>query len=599
MSGFGQRGMRAAEKSKRGISGVLRELFSYSSKLKIPMIVAFVFAIAGAVLTIIGPNLLSDITDLISDSLFAEIDLEAIASIGILLLVIYGFSAVFTYVEHYIMATVTLDLSKDLRGDLSKKINRVPMKYFHSVPFGDILSRVTNDVSTLQQALANSLPSMISAAAQFVGCLIMMFATEWRMALAAVAVTLLGFLIMALVMLRSQKYFAARQENLGTLNGYIEEMYSGHDVVRISRANRKIKKAFSGMNSTLYDADWRSQFLSGVMQPLMTIVGNLGYVVVCVLGSALAMNGDISFGVIVAFILYVRLFTSPLSTLAQGMTQMQTAAAAGDHIFDFLQEEELPDETGKKEAPTDVRGEVEFEHVRFSYPDNPDKIIIKDFSAHILPGQKVAIVGPTGAGKTTMVNLLMRFYELSSGSIRIDGMPTSEMTRESVHNLFSMVLQDTWMFEGTVRENLVYNKTGVSDEELEKACRACGIYHFIETLPKGFDTVLDDSIAVSAGQKQLLTIARAMVQDNPMLILDEATSSVDTRTELITQKAMDQLTEHRTSFVIAHRLSTIRNADLILVMKDGDIIEQGTHDSLLAQGGFYADLYNSQFEKAS
>lgn len=599
MSGFGQRGMRAAEKSKRGISGVLRELFSYSSKLKIPMIVAFVFAIAGAVLTIIGPNLLSDITDLISDSLFAEIDLEAIASIGILLLVIYGFSAVFTYVEHYIMATVTLDLSKDLRGDLSKKINRVPMKYFHSVPFGDILSRVTNDVSTLQQALANSLPSMISAAAQFVGCLIMMFATEWRMALAAVAVTLLGFLIMALVMLRSQKYFAARQENLGTLNGYIEEMYSGHDVVRISRASRKIKKAFGGMNSTLYDADWRSQFLSGVMQPLMTIVGNLGYVVVCVLGSALAMNGDISFGVIVAFILYVRLFTSPLSTLAQGMTQMQTAAAAGDHIFDFLQEEELPDETGKKEAPTDVRGEVEFEHVRFSYPDNPDKIIIKDFSAHILPGQKVAIVGPTGAGKTTMVNLLMRFYELSSGSIRIDGMPTSEMTRESVHNLFSMVLQDTWMFEGTVRENLVYNKTGVSDEELEKACRACGIYHFIETLPKGFDTVLDDSIAVSAGQKQLLTIARAMVQDNPMLILDEATSSVDTRTELITQKAMDQLTEHRTSFVIAHRLSTIRNADLILVMKDGDIIEQGTHDSLLAQGGFYADLYNSQFEKAS
>ena len=490
------------------------------------------------------------------------------------------------------MATVTLELSKDMRSDLSKKINRVPMKYFHSVPFGDILSRVTNDVSTLQQALANSLPSMISAAAQFIGCLVMMFVTEWRMALAAIAVTLLGFLIMALVMLRSQKYFAARQENLSTLNGYIEEMYSGHDVVRISRANRKIKKTFGGMNGTLYNADWRSQFLSGVMQPLMTIVGNLGYVVVCVLGSALVMNGEISFGVIVAFILYVRLFTSPLSTLAQGMTQMQTAAAAGDHIFDFLQEEELPEETGKKEGPSVVRGEVEFEHVRFSYPD---KIIIKDFSAHIQPGQKVAIVGPTGAGKTTMVNLLMRFYEINSGSIKIDGIPTSEMTRESVHNLFSMVLQDTWMFEGTVRENLVYNKTGVSDEELEKACRACGIYHFIETLPNGFDTVLDDSVAVSAGQKQLLTITRAMVQDNPMLILDEATSSVDTRTELITQRAMDQLTEHRTSFVIAHRLSTIKNADLILVMKDGDIIEQGTHDSLLAQGGFYADLYNSQF----
>lgn len=599
MSSFGQRGMRAMEKSKRGIGGVLRELFSYSNKLKIPMIIAFLFAIIGAVLTIIGPNLLSQITDLISDSLFAEIDLGAIASIGILLLIIYGLSAVFTYVEHYIMATVTLELSKDMRSDLSKKINRVPMKYFHSVPFGDILSRVTNDVSTLQQALANSLPSMISAAAQFIGCLVMMFVTEWRMAMAAIAVTLLGFLIMALVMLRSQKYFAARQENLSTLNGYIEEMYSGHDVVRISRANRKIKKTFGGMNGTLYNADWRSQFLSGVMQPLMTIVGNLGYVVVCVLGSALAMNGEISFGVIVAFILYVRLFTSPLSTLAQGMTQMQTAAAAGDHIFDFLQEKELPEETGKKEGSSVVRGEVEFEHVRFSYPDNPDKIIIKDFSAHIQPGQKVAIVGPTGVGKTTMVNLLMRFYEINSGSIKIDGIPTSEMTQESVHNLFSMVLQDTWMFEGTVRENLVYNKTGVSDEELEKACRACGIYHFIETLPNGFDTVLDDSVAVSAGQKQLLTITRAMVQDNPMLILDEATSSVDTRTELITQRAMDQLTEHRTSFVIAHRLSTIKNADLILVMKDGDIIEQGTHDSLLAQGGFYADLYNSQFEKAS
>lgn len=594
-----QNRMRAPAKSKRGIGGVLKELFTYSGKLKVPSAVAFLFAVAGAVLTIIGPNLLSQITDLISDALGGEIDLAAIGHIGVILLVIYGLSAVFTYVEHYIMATVTLELSRDMRQDLSRKINRAPMSYFSKVSYGDILSRVTNDVSTLQQALANSLPSMISAAAQFIGCLVMMFVTEWRMALAAIAVTLVGFLIMAAVMLRSQKYFSARQENLSVLNGYIEEMYSGHDVVRLSRANEQVKETFGGMNAALYDAEWRSQFLSGIMQPLMTIIGNLGYVVVCVLGSALAMSGEISFGVIVAFILYVRLFTSPLSTLAQGMTQMQTAAAAGDHIFDFLHEEELSDETGKRTALTDVRGEVEFDHVRFSYPNDPDKIIIKDFSAHIRPGQKVAIVGPTGAGKTTLVNLLMRFFEINSGRIKIDGVPTSEMTRESVHDLFSMVLQDTWLFEGTVRENLVYNKTGVTDQQLEEACRACGIYHFIETLPQGFDTVLDDSIAISAGQKQLLTIARAMIQGNPMLILDEATSSVDTRTELITQQAMDRLTEHRTSFVIAHRLSTIKNADLILVLKDGDIIEQGTHDQLLARGGFYADLYNSQFEKAA
>ena len=590
--------MRAPAKSRRGIGRVLKELFTYSSKLKVPSAVAFLFAVAGAVLTIIGPNLLSQITDLISDALGGEIDMAAIGHIGVILLVIYGLSALFTYVEHYIMATVTLELSRDMRQDLSRKINRVPMSYFSKVSYGDILSRVTNDVSTLQQALANSLPSMISAAAQFIGCLVMMFVTEWRMALAAIAVTLVGFLIMAAVMLRSQKYFSARQENLSVLNGYIEEMYSGHDVVRLSRANEQVKETFGGMNAALYDAEWRSQFLSGIMQPLMTIIGNLGYVVVCVLGSALAMSGEISFGVIVAFILYVRLFTSPLSTLAQGMTQMQTAAA-GDHIFDFLHEEELSDETGKRTALTDVRGEVEFDHVRFSYPNDPDKIIIKDFSAHIRPGQKVAIVGPTGAGKTTLVNLLMRFFEINSGRIKIDGVPTSEMTRESVHDLFSMVLQDTWLFEGTVRENLVYNKTGVTDQQLEEACRACGIYHFIETLPQGFDTVLDDSIAISAGQKQLLTIARAMIQGNPMLILDEATSSVDTRTELITQQAMDRLTEHRTSFVIAHRLSTIKNADLILVLKDGDIIEQGTHDQLLARGGFYADLYNSQFEKAA
>ena len=591
--------MSKTGKRRHTIADILRELLSYNGKLKLPMAVALLFAAAGAVLTIIGPNILSDITNLITESLFTGIDMAAIGGICVNLLTIYLISAILTYVEHFIMATVTLELSRDLRRDLSRKINVVPMSYFNKASYGGILSRVTNDVSTLQQALSNSLPSIISSAAQFAGCLIMMFVTEWRMALSAVLVTVAGFLIMGIAMLRSQKYFTSRQRNLSKLNGYVEEMYSGHDVVRISRANDGIKRKFGEMNDELYDSDWRSQFLSGIMQPLMTVIGNLGYVAVCVVGAALAMDGQIEFGVIVAFIMYVRLFTSPLSTLAQGMTQMQTAAAAGGHIFDFLHAEEMPEEPGKLSAPEQVRGEVDFEHVRFAYPDDPDKIIIKDFSAHVEPGQKVAIVGPTGAGKTTLVNLLMRFYELNSGTIKIDGIPTCDMKRESVHDLFGMVLQDTWLFEGTVRENLVYNKTGVTDERLENACRACGIYHFIETLPKGFDTVLDESIAISAGQKQLLTIARAMIQDNPMLILDEATSSVDTRTELITQRAMDALTSKRTSFVIAHRLSTIRNADLILVLKDGDIIEQGTHDELIAKGGVYADLYMSQFEKTA
>ena len=445
-----------------------------------------------------------------------------------------------------------------MRRDLCAKINRVPMSRFNRIAHGDILSRVTNDVSTLQQALSNSLPSMISAMAQLTGCVIMMFLTEWRMALAAIAATMIGFVFMFIIMKRSQKYFVDRQESLGTLNGYIEEMYSGHDVVRISRANDRIKETFRGMNRAVYEANRKSQFLSGIMQPLMNVIGNLGYVAVCVLGAALVMNGSIKFGVITAFILYVRLFTSPLTTIAQGMTQLQSAAAAGDRVFDFLQEPELPDESKNLPAPQPVRGEIEFDHVRFSYPDHPEKTIIHDFSAHVAPGQKVAIVGPTGAGKTTMVNLLMRFYDLDGGDIRIDGISTKDMSREAVHGLFGMVPQDTWMFEGTVRENLVYNRTGVSDETLERACRACGIYHFIETLPHGFDTVLRENVAISAGQKQLFTIARAMVQNSLMLILDEATSSVDTRTELLTQRAMDALTEHRTSFVIAHRLSTIK-----------------------------------------
>ena len=398
---------------------------------------------------------------------------------------------------------------------------------------------------------------------------------------------------------RSQRYFTARQKSLGELNGYVEEMYSGHSVVRISRAGDAVKAKFNGLNEAVYDANWRSQFLSGVMMPLMNVVSNVAYVAVCVLGSILTLNGAIDFGVIVSFILYVRLFTSPLTQIAQGLTNLQTASAAAHRIFDFLGSEELPDEHEKAELVAPTEGRVDFDHVRFSYPDAPDKIIIKDFSAHVQPGQKVAIVGPTGAGKTTMVNLLMRFFEVNGGSIKIDGVPISEMRREDVHRRFGMVLQDTWLFEGTVRENLVYNLQGGLEDDLWRVCRACGLEKFVKSLPQGLDTVLSESVAISAGQKQLLTIARAMLQNAPMLILDEATSSVDTRTELIIQRAMDSLTENRTSFVIAHRLSTIKNADLILVMRDGDVVESGTHEALLAKGGFYAELYNSQFEQAA
>ena len=589
--------MRPTEKTD--LKGALNDLSAYMRKSLGGVILALVLAALSAVLTIIGPDQVGKIATIMSDGLLGGIDLAAIARVGILLAVIYGLSALFGFIQHYIMASVTLKMSYRMRAELSEKINRVPQKYFNFHAQGDILSRITNDVSTLQQGLTNSLPTIISAATQFAGCLIMMFVTEWRLALAALGITLVGLLLVVLIMSRSQKYFTARQESLGKLNGYVEEMYSGHEVVRISRAAEPVGKTFDTLNDAVYDANWRSQFLSGVMQPLMNVIGNLSYVAVCVLGSILAIQGIIDIGVIVSFILYVRLFTSPLTQIAQGMTNLQTASASAHRIFDFLGSEELPDESEKPELPRPVRGEVDFEHVRFSYPDSPDKIIVKDFSAHVAPGQKVAIVGPTGAGKTTMVNLLMRFYEISDGCIRIDGVPSSELSREDVHKLFGMVLQDTWLFEGTVRENLVYNLSDVTDEQLNRVCRACGLDKFVRSLPDGFDTVLSESTSISAGQKQLLTIARAMLQNAPMLILDEATSSVDTRTELLIQRAMDKLTENRTSFVIAHRLSTIKNADLILVMKDGDIIESGTHETLMQRNGFYAALYNSQFEQAS
>ena len=589
--------MRPMEKTD--LKGALNDLSTYMRKSLGVVVLALVLAALSAVLTIIGPDQVGKIATIMSEGLLGGIDLAAIARVGILLAVIYGLSALFGFIQHYIMASVTLKMSYRIRAELSEKINRVPQKYFNFHAQGDILSRITNDVSTLQQGLTNSLPTIISAATQFLGCLIMMFVTEWRLALVSLGITLVGLLLVVFIMSRSQKYFTARQESLGKLNGYVEEMYSGHEVVRISRAAEPVGKTFDALNDAVYDANWRSQFLSGVMQPLMNVIGNLSYVAVCVLGSILAIQGIIDIGVIVSFILYVRLFTSPLTQIAQGMTNLQTASASAHRIFDFLGSEEMPDESEKPELPRPVRGEVDFEHVRFSYPDSPDKIIIKDFSAHVAPGQKVAIVGPTGAGKTTMVNLLMRFYEIADGCIKIDGVPSQDIRREDVHKLFGMVLQDTWLFEGTVRENLVYNLPDVTDEQLNRVCCACGLDKFVRSLPNGFDTVLSESTSISAGQKQLLTIARAMLQNAPMLILDEATSSVDTRTELLIQRAMDKLTENRTSFVIAHRLSTIKNADLILVMKDGDVIESGTHETLMQQNGFYAALYNSQFDQAS
>ena len=589
--------MRPMEKTD--LKGALNDLSTYMRKSLGVVVLALVLAALSAVLTIIGPDQVGKIATIMSDGLLGGIDLAAIARVGILLAVIYGLSALFGFIQHYIMASVTLKMSDRIRAELSEKINRVPQKYFNFHAQGDILSRITNDVSTLQQGLTNSLPTIISAATQFLGCLIMMFVTEWRLALVSLGITLVGLLLVVFIMSSSQKYFTARQESLGKLNGYVEEMYSGHEVVRISRAAEPVGKTFDALNDAVYDANWRSQFLSGVMQPLMNVIGNLSYVAVCVLGSILAIQGIIDIGVIVSFILYVRLFTSPLTQIAQGMTNLQTASASAHRIFDFLGSEEMPDESEKPELPRPVRGEVDFEHVRFSYPDSPDKIIIKDFSAHVAPGQKVAIVGPTGAGKTTMVNLLMRFYEIADGCIKIDGVPSQDIRREDVHKLFGMVLQDTWLFEGTVRENLVYNLPDVTDEQLNRVCCACGLDKFVRSLPNGFDTVLSESTSISAGQKQLLTIARAMLQNAPMLILDEATSSVDTRTELLIQRAMDKLTENRTSFVIAHRLSTIKNADLILVMKDGDVIESGTHETLMQQNGFYAALYNSQFDQAS
>lgn len=595
--GPGGRGMSGGK--AKDMKGALLGLLKYISNQTGIIIFALVLAAAGAVLTIIGPNQLSRLTDYIYDGLTTSIDMDGVLSVALLLLGLYLLSAIFSFLQHYIMQTVTQRTSKRLRGDISTKINRLPLKYFSGNAAGDVLSRMTDDVDMIGQAMSNSLSNLVTAIAQFIGCLIMMYYTNAIMATTTVLATIVGLICMVVVMSHSQKYFTARQENLGILDGYIEEMYTGHDVIRILNAEDEVKDTFTSMNKAVKNANFRSQFLSGLMQPIMTFIGNFSYVAVCVVGAALIIDGQISFGVITAFLIYTRLFESPLRQISQAMTQVQSCAAASERVFEFLGEEEMDDESDKTKKIENVKGEVEFKNVKFAYPNAPEKEIIHNFSVKVKPGQKVAIVGPTGAGKTTMVNLLMRFFEPTGGDILIDGVSTKDVPRSNVHNQFGMVLQDTWLFEGTVKENLLYNTEGVSDEQMEAACKACGIHSFIKALPNGYDSVLSDNTAISAGQKQLLTIVRAMIQNSPMLILDEATSSVDTKTEMITQQAMDKLTDKRTSFVIAHRLSTIKNADIILVMRNGDIVEQGTHDELLAKGGFYAELYNSQFEEVA
>ena len=587
---------RAPEKSK-DFKGAWRKLLRLCKGYLPAICIALVCAVGGTVLTLLGPEQMKKLTNVITEGILTGIDLNAVSDIGALLVCFYAASMLLSSVQSWTLTTVTQRVARQMRADISAKINRLPMAYFNRTSTGDILSRVTNDVDTIGQSLKNSFGALVSSVVQMLGALVMMLLNDAAMTGTAIGATVLGFGLMFFIMSRSQKYFLRQQRSLGSLNGHIEEIYSGHTVVKAYNGERAAREEFNKRNEALRVNGFKAQCLSGLMPPLMGFIGNLGYVAVCVVGATLVIRGRIEFGVIVAFMMYIRLFTQPLNQIAQAMQSMQSAAAAGERVFEFLEAEELSDEHDVPRRLEHPQGRVEFDHVRFGYEDS-DRIVIKDFSAVAQPGQKVAIVGPTGAGKTTMVNLLMRFHELKGGEIRIDGVPTSQMSRAEIHDLFCMVLQDTWLFEGTLRENLMYNTTGKTDEDMRRACKAVGLDHFVRTQPKGYDTVLNDRVSLSQGEKQQLTIARAMIADKPMLILDEATSSVDTRTELKIQRAMDELMRTRTSFVIAHRLSTIKDADLILVMRDGDIVESGTHEALLRQGGFYAELYNSQFEQA-
>lgn len=574
----------------------IKKLFTYDSKLFRFMIIAWISAAISSILTLVGPDKLKEITNTITAGILTGIDIGAVSKIGTTLLLIYGLGAILNYIEGFVMAHVTTTFTKALRSGVSSKINRLPLSYFDKTTVGDTLSRMTNDIDTIGHTMNESFSTLVVAVTMFVGSLFMMFKTSPVMAVTAIVSTFLGFGIMMIILARSQKYFTKVQEELGNINGHIEEVYSGHNVIKAYNGDEEVKKKFEEINEKLFENGRKSQFFSGLMHPIMSFIGNFGYVAVCIVGAVLTMNGDISFGVIVAFMLYIRFFTQPLTQFAQAMAQLQSTAAASERVFEFLEAPELTDESDKKEHLEKdlVKGSIEFENVNFGYDEG--KTIIENFSAQIKPGQKIAIVGPTGAGKTTIVNLLMKFYEINRGDIKIDGVSINDLTRENVHDLFVMVLQDTWLFDGTIKENIRYNDDTVSDEEIEEACKKIGLDHFIKTLPNGYDTIIGDADSMSQGQKQLITIARSMVDDAPFLILDEATSSVDTRTEMLVQKAMDELTKNRTSFIIAHRLSTIRNADLILVMKDGNIVEQGNHDELIEKNGFYAELYNSQFQ---
>lgn len=576
----------------------LFKLFAYSKKYLPLIIIALVLALGSNILYVFGPSKLRELTNIIMGGIGGNMDFPQITNVAVTLAIIYLASEALMIVQNLISVKYSTSISKKLRSDIDKKINNIPIKYIDSNSNGEILSKITNDVDTISQGLSDSITSLVSNVVLILTTLVFAFITNWILTLVTIASGILGFGIVALIMSKSQKYFVAQQNQLGEINGHIEEMYAGQSIIKVYNATKENQEKFQTLNGNLYNSAWKSQFLGGIMMPLMNFIGNFSYVMVCIVGAILVANGQTDFGTITAFIVYANLFSSPLSQLAQAFNNLQSTAAASERTFGFLGEQELEDESHKTLylEPSKIQGNVVFENVSFGY--DKDKTIIHDFSLYANSGQKVAIVGSTGAGKTTIVNLLMRFYEIDSGKITIDGIDSRELTRSNVHDLFGMVLQDTWLFDGTVRENLVYNKQGVTDEMLDEVCKECGLEHFINTLPNGYDSVLDENTTVSSGQRQLLTIARAMIQNSPMMILDEATSNVDTRTEILIQNAMDKLSHDRTSFVIAHRLSTIKNADVIVVMKNGDIAEKGTHESLLAKNGEYAKLYKSQFENA-